>query len=218
MNLTEQLLGMSLLGAEWVLWLLIVLSVVSLAIMLERIIFFARQGGDMEALSEEVRSLVAVGKTEDARVLLASYGHLAAHVVSAGLREVSRGRGAVSEAMLGAKAKARLALERNLAVLGTLGSNAPFIGLFGTVIGIIKAFHDLASSQSKNPSVVMGSLSEALVATAVGLMVAIPAVLAYNYFQRRVRSYMLLTEGFAHSVLVELHYRPELKLRMPEEV
>src|SRR5205085_9587977 len=103
------------------------------------------------------------------------------------------------------KAKVRLKLERNLAVLGTLGSNAPFIGLFGTVIGIIKAFHDLASAQAKGPAVVMGSLSEALVATAVGLMVAIPAVLFYNYFQRRVRGLLLATDGLAHSIMVEMH-------------
>lgn len=205
MNLTEQLLGMALMGAEWVLWLLLGLSVVSFAIIVERLLYFYTQSADLESLGDEVRKLCAAGHPEEARVRLAADKHVAAGVVSSGLREWSRGPDAVSEAMQSAKARSRLLLERNLAVLGTLGSNAPFIGLFGTVIGIIKAFHDLAGAQSKGPAVVMGSLSEALVATAVGLMVAIPAVLFYNYFQRRVRAFLLGTDSMAHLVLAELH-------------
>lgn len=208
MSLTEQLLGMALMGAEWVLWLLICLSVISFAIIVERFIFFFSQGADLDALGEEVRKMCAIGHPEEARVRLASQKHLAANVVSAGLREWNRGPEAVREAMQSEKARVRLKLERNLAVLGTLGSNSPFIGLFGTVIGIIKAFHDLASAQAKGPAVVMGSLSEALVATAVGLMVAIPAVLFYNYFQRRVRAHLLGTDAMAHLVLAELHGTP----------
>ena len=205
MNLTEQLLGMALMGAEWVLWLLLCLSTISFAIIAERTFFYWSQGGDLDALGDEVRKLCAAGHPEEARVRLASQKHVAAAVVSAGLREWTRGPEAVSEAMLSAKAKVRMMLERNLAVLGTLGSNAPFIGLFGTVIGIIKAFHDLAAAQAKGPAVVMGSLSEALVATAVGLMVAIPAVLFYNYFQRRVRGILMGTDAMSHLVLAELH-------------
>ena len=68
-------------------------------------------------------------------------------------------------------------MDKGLVILGTLGNNAPFIGLFGTVIGIIKAFHDLAQNPEGGPSVVMAGVSEALVATAVGILVAIPAVI-----------------------------------------
>jgi biopolymer transport protein ExbB/TolQ len=212
MNLTSQMLGMALMGAEWVLWLLVGLSVVSFAIIVERAIFFYSQRGDLENLGDEIRDLVAAGQPDEARVRLAKHRHLAAHIISAGLKEFSHGPAAVSEAMLGAKARARMALEKNLAVLGTLGSNAPFIGLFGTVIGIIKAFHDLSTAAAKGPTVVMGSLSEALVATAVGLMVAIPAVLFFNYFQRRVRGLMLATDGVVHSIMAELHQeRPAAK-------
>jgi biopolymer transport protein ExbB len=205
MNLTGHLLGMALIGAEWVLWLLVSLSIVSVAIIVERLLFYRAQSGDLDSLGDEVRELVASGKPDEARVLLASQRHLAALVVSTGLREVNRGPAAVAEAMLSAKAKARIMLERNLAVLGTLGANAPFIGLFGTVIGIIKAFHDLATAKGGGPAVVMGSLSEALVATAVGLLVAIPAVLSYNYFQRRVRGLLLATDQMAHHVMAQLH-------------
>lgn len=76
-------------------------------------------------------------------------------------------------------------LERFLGALGTIGATAPFIGLFGTVIGIIRAFSDLAIAEGASPSAVADGIAEALVATATGLFVAVPAVMAYNYFVRR---------------------------------
>jgi len=212
MNLTTHLLGLALVGAEWVLWLLVALSIISVTIIVERMLFYRTQSGDLDSLGEEVRNLVASGKPDEARVILAGHRHFAAHVVSAGLKEVGRGPEAVSEAMLSAKARCRRALEANLAVLGTLGSNAPFIGLFGTVIGIIKAFHDLATTTGRGPAVVMGSLSEALVATAVGLLVAIPAVLSYNYFQRKVRGLLLASDEMAHLVMAQVHHAQDTRV------
>ncbi len=87
--------------------------------------------------------------------------------------------------------KHKLDLEKNLSFLGTVGSNAPFIGLFGTVLGIIKAFHDLGGKmESAGAQTISSGISEALVATAVGLLVAIPAVVFYNYFQRKIKTIM----------------------------
>jgi biopolymer transport protein ExbB len=103
--------------------------------------------------------------------------------------------------MASAKSRVRVDLERNLGVLGTLGNNAPFVGLFGTVLGIIKAFADLSRNQTGGASAVMSGISEALVATAVGLMVAIPAVVAYNFFQGRVRKALARVDALAHLVL-----------------
>ena len=103
--------------------------------------------------------------------------------------------------MASAKSRLRIDLERNLGVLGTLGNNAPFIGLFGTVLGIIKAFADLSRNQAGGAGAVMSGISEALVATAVGLMVAIPAVIAFNYFQGRVRKALARVDAMAHLVL-----------------
>ncbi|HXU02873.1 MAG TPA: MotA/TolQ/ExbB proton channel family protein, partial [Polyangia bacterium] len=95
----------------------------------------------------------------------------------------------------------RLEMEKNLGVLGTLGNNAPFIGLFGTVLGIIKAFADLSRNQGGGAAAVMSGISEALVATAVGLMVAIPAVIAFNFFQAKVRKTIGRIDAVAHMVL-----------------
>lgn len=88
----------------------------------------------------------------------------------------------------------RQELEKGLTVLATLGSNAPFIGLFGTVLGIIRAFGELAS-QTQGSQTVIAGVSEALIATAVGLLVAIPAVVAYNYFQLQVRNALSTCEA-----------------------
>ncbi len=88
----------------------------------------------------------------------------------------------------------RLALEERLGVLATFGNNAPFIGLFGTVLGVIQAFHKLGQNNEFVINSVMSGISEALVATAMGLFVAIPCVVAYNYFVRRTRRILILRE------------------------
>ena len=95
----------------------------------------------------------------------------------------------------------------DLSFLGTLGSNAPFVGLFGTVLGIIKAFHDLGAVNVKGAAVqqtVMAGISEALVATAVGLAVAIPAVVAYNGFQRWLKNMTARTNALGHALVGHL--------------
>ena len=133
--------------------------------------------------------------------LLEGHRAPAAAVAAAGIAELHRGADAVSETMAGAKARLRVELERHLGILGTLGNNAPFIGLFGTVLGIIKAFSDLARNQASGAGAVMSGISEALVATAIGLLVAIPAVIAFNIFQGRVRKAMAEIDAIAHLVL-----------------
>jgi biopolymer transport protein ExbB len=200
MHLTERILGFTLLGSEWVLWVLIGLSVVSVAVMVERALFLSG-GSDADALGRELGSLLKRGDVKAARLALAGKRAPAAAVASVGLENFDRGTEAVSEAMAGAKARLRIDLERNLGVLGTLGNNAPFIGLFGTVLGIIKAFADLSRNQAGGAAAVMSGISEALVATAVGLMVAIPAVIAFNYFQGRVRRALSRVDAMAHLVL-----------------
>ena len=200
MNLTQKFLAFTLLGANWVLWLLVALSVLSVAIMLERLIFLSTAKLP-DGLIADLKRLLASGDVAGARNLVTGRRGIEAHVVQEGLARLGDGAGAASEAMTGTRTRERLALERNLAILGTLGNNAPFIGLFGTVLGIIKAFHDLGQNQGGGAAVVMAGISEALVATAVGLLVAIPAVMAFNYFQRRVRARVARADGLAHMIL-----------------
>src|SRR5215510_3683701 len=200
MNLTQKFLAFTLLGAGWVLWLLVGLSVISVAIMIERALYLsARKLPD--GILGELKKLLFDGNVEGAKKLLTGRGGIEALVAREGLEQLPRGAAAMAEAMTGARTRERLHLERNLAILGTLGNNAPFIGLFGTVLGIIKAFHDLSQNQGGGATVVMAGISEALVATAIGLLVAIPAVMAFNYFQRRVRARLARADEVAHLIL-----------------
>jgi len=201
MRLTERILGFTLLGSEWVLWLLIGLSLLSVTIMVERGIFLSAGGVDFEALGKELLAFLKDNDAAGARKLLAGQRAPESQIAAAGLEQLDRGSEAMSEAMASAKSRLRLDLERNLGVLGTLGNNAPFIGLFGTVLGIIKAFADLSHNQQGGAAAVMSGISEALVATAVGLMVAIPAVIAYNYFQGKVRGSLGRIDAMAHLLL-----------------
>lgn len=199
-NLTEVFLRVTYLGAEWVLWLLVALSLLSVTLIIERFVFFSVRRVNMDRLSAQLKAALQAKDMDGALRLVQGCKAIECQVFAAGLREVHRGVHAVSETMLSVKARERLRLERYLPVLGTLGSNAPFVGLLGTVLGIIKAAHDMADKQGA-ANAVMAGVFEALVATAVGLFVAIPAVVAYNYFQRRVKSSIGRADSLAHMLL-----------------
>src|SRR5689334_8126726 len=197
--LTGKILRITLSSAEWVLWLLVALSVVSLAVMLERAVFFRSRRLQH---AEEIAQRLARGELEGLRPLLDGQQALEARVLQQGLAVLPQGPEMVEEVMAATMASERPRYERFLSFLGTLGSNAPFIGLFGTVLGIIKAFNDLGAVAIRGSAIqqtVMTGISEALVATAVGLAVAIPAVVAYNLFTRGLKSITSRTNalGFA---------------------
>jgi biopolymer transport protein ExbB/TolQ len=177
----------ALLGGEWVLYLLLGLSLWSIAVIWDRFLLFREKTKDAELLEEKVPGLLARGQIKELRELLEKSVSPTGAVLKAGLDNLSAGSASLDQILESQKIRERTTMEKNLLVLGTLGSNAPFIGLFGTVLGIIKAFNDLALAGTSGPTVVMRGVSEALVATAVGLLIAIPCVAAYNYFQNLVK-------------------------------
>lgn len=206
MHLTEKLLNIALLGAEWVMWVLIALSIVSVALLIERGIFYASLKTSWNRVLGNILALIRSRQYEEALKKAKAAPGMEARVVEAGLAEASHGMDAMADAMMGVKIENKLKLERGLSLLGTLGSNAPFIGLFGTVLGIIKAFHDLKGSNgSDNLGLVMGGISEALIATAVGLLVAIPAVMGFNFYNRRVRALTAQMEIAEQNILTAFH-------------
>ncbi|MBV9946208.1 MAG: MotA/TolQ/ExbB proton channel family protein [Myxococcales bacterium] len=204
------------LGTGWILMLMLVLSIISLAIMLERAWLYWSLRDDVDALMRDLGRLLRANDLDGARRRLEGSRSAEAAVVVAGLVEADRGIGAAEEAMEGASALQRLKLEKRLAFLGTLGNNAPFIGLLGTVIGIVAAFDELskvklaatAGSTQLAPEAVMARISEALVATAIGIFIAIPAVAAFNAFQRVVRGTLANTEALGHVLLAHLKASP----------
>jgi biopolymer transport protein ExbB/TolQ len=186
MDITKALLNMALGGGAWVLWLLLVLSVASVAIMIDKAMTFYRCRFDLDAFVAEIEAPLLQKDWPRVSDRCEAESGLEARVLLAGLREIPRGKAAVQDIMEGERLRMGLFLGRRLSFLGTLGANAPFIGLFGTVLGIIHAFKDLALTEGGGGPAVMAGIAEALVATAVGLMVAIPAVMMYNFFHRRL--------------------------------
>lgn len=194
--LAGKMLEFALMGAEWVLWLLVGLSVLCVAIAIERALYLWTNTAPTAAFEDALARYLAGGERDDLQRSLGGMRGIEPRILLAGLAAAQRAPDAAEDAMAGTLAFEKLRLERGLIVVGTVASNAPFIGLFGTVLGIIKAFHDLSLSTDENANIVMAGISEALVATAVGLMVAIPAVVLYNYFGRRIRE----TTGRAESL------------------
>lgn len=183
----KYLLRIALLGSAWVMYLLLALSVVSIGVMIERWWYFRTKGGHGEELGDSLCELLEKGEREKADRLLRASPTIEAEILLASLRWAQGGPEPLAAAIDGQMMKRRKEIERGMIVLGTLGNNAPFIGLFGTVIGVIVAFADLADGSSKVAmDKVMGGIAEALVATGVGLFVAIPAVVAFNIFQKRI--------------------------------
>ncbi len=201
MSLTERFLQFSLLGAEWVMWLLVALSVFSVYVMIERALALRAARRSDAAVRKPVMEALEAGDLAAARAATKGAEGPGGRLLAEMFRYDRRDHATLEALLDAARPHEKLRLERNLSYLGTVGANAPFVGLFGTVLGIIKAFHDLAEAGIKpggdSTAVVMAGISEALVATAIGLMVAIPAVVAYNALQRRVKALMAEAEALA---------------------
>ncbi len=176
------LMSVALTGGGWVIWALILSSVGAVAVAYDRWNLLKEEANALAALRPLFLAALAAGDLDAASKAVKSNPGSAARALSE------------PENLTAALSDERRHLEGRLLWLGTLGNNAPFVGLFGTVLGVIKAFHDLAESGS-GPEVVMAGLSEALVATAVGLLVAIPSVLTYNFLQKKMRDQLSETES-----------------------
>ncbi|GMT98310.1 MotA/TolQ/ExbB proton channel family protein [Corallococcus caeni] len=199
--LSSKLLGVTLGSAEWVLWLLVTLSIVSIAVMLERAVYFSRH---RLPNSEALAVRLARGEFDAVAGEVKNQKGMEASVIREALASAQQGPDTVEQVIASTVARERPQYERGLSILGTLGNNAPFIGLFGTVLGIIKAFNDLGAMNAKGGAMqqtVMAGISEALVATAVGLAVAIPAVVAFNIFNRQLKTLTSRTTALGHALV-----------------
>lgn len=208
MDIQERLTAFAMLGATWVMWLLVALSVIGLAIILERVYYFVVTRSDFQKLRSDLLKRIDAGKVADAKALLKSSNSVEAKVAMATLR-VSSNADSAEERMAAESGLAKLAMERNLAFLGTVGNNAPFVGLLGTVIGIIRAFHELESSGGQVSAGLMAEIGEALVATAIGLLVALPAVAFFNLFTRVIRARLTRADSLGRELLALLKAQPK---------
>ncbi len=210
MLLEQKMSQFALLGAGWVLWLMVGLSVACVAVAIERGIYFLLNQAPRGPFEAALGAFLSGGDRAALEASLKSMKGLEPRVLLAGLALEERAGHAegAEAAMSGTLQFERARLERGILIVGTVASNVPFVGLFGTVLGIIKAFHDLAlttgGAGGDNAGVVMAGISEALVSTAMGLAVAIPAVVLYNLLQNQVKTICSRTESMGQLVLARL--------------
>jgi biopolymer transport protein ExbB/TolQ len=190
-------------GGDWVIYLLLATSVLALAVIIERALVIMKRHKEQGATLDWLAAQSTDATIDDVRRGLPKDSVLERIAVDV-QSHAAKGLPIVEQQL-----ETRLALERNelekrLLILATLGNNAPFVGLLGTVLGVIRAFHDLGASAGQGPEVVMQGLAEALVATAVGILVALPCVASYNYLQKRVNDLMLEADRFGRTLIAML--------------
>jgi biopolymer transport protein ExbB len=208
MDLSGQFVAFAQLGASWVLWLLVAMSVLSIGIMIDRALWLRGRDLDLERFTRELRGALERDEVERFVEKYKNDPAIPARVALRGLEERTRGPEAAAEAMHGERLHWRKEGDKHLIILGTLGNNVPFVGLFGTVLGVINAFEHLRVNTAAAQDKTLDLIAEALTATAFGLLVAIPAVIAFNYFTRRIRVLMGGADQAAHTLLSMLHGGP----------
>lgn len=175
-------------SAEILLWILLLTSILSIGMIIERFLTLSSVYRKNTEFRQKAQELLQSNSLGDIKKLTANNDSLSGRALSYGLRHIkSDGDQGLAELFNSFLMIEKPKLEKNLNFLATVGSNAPFVGLLGTVLGIMKAFSDLAANTGAGNEAVMAGIAHALVATAVGLFVAIPAVIGYNYFQKLVR-------------------------------
>jgi biopolymer transport protein ExbB len=203
-ELVNRLLNSRLLQTDWVLWFLLIILGICVLVIAWKTVYFVTNSRRTASLRKAVVQLVAGGPIKDFERDLDTQEGVEASVLKHALRFADNGAATVEQQMDIALTAGKQRMEFGLTFLGTVGANAPFVGLYGTVGGIIRAFRDLSASADAGISSVIAGIAEALVATAVGLLVAIPAVVAFNYLQRQVKKAVSSSRAINQQVLFVL--------------
>ncbi len=190
----------------WDMWLLLLISIVGLAVVIERLVFFQMQHGDTKGLLRQVGTKVAADDLDGAIDVCRKNRGMLPRILEFGLRRGEKNRADITDALSIALMEHLNALERNLAIIGTIAVIAPFVGLFGTVLGIIRAFQDIALKGNSTPAVVAAGVSEALITTATGLIIAVIAVVFFNFFRSRIKNYNQEMIVAANQLAEMLHF------------
>ena len=190
-----------LLGGGPVFILLIGFSVFSIAVMIERYTAFQSLQKKTRLFQSLLLEKLKTNKVSEALDLCKLNGSPVADIFIAAIERKGKSREVIEEAIQRKGIKLGLYLEKRLIILATTGSITPFVGLFGTVLGIINAFKSISLAESFSPSLVANGIAEALLNTAAGLFVAIPAVIAYNVFTRSAQNFLKEMEAVSSEVV-----------------
>ncbi len=191
-------------GAEWVMWLLIGLACLTIIISVERIVLFLTTRMDVTGTARKLIQYLGRGEIDKARALFEKARSMEARMLADALSMYQDGPAAVDEIAHATLLRERQRYERALPFLGSVGANGPFVGLLGTVIGVILSFQELGKNPKGGLEVVGPGIAEALVSTAVGLLVAIPAVVLFNWFKGQVKRRVGNAEFLRRVVIAQL--------------
>jgi biopolymer transport protein ExbB len=184
---------------------LIAFSVVTMGVTIERFYYYFTRRGNPDAIAREVLQRMRKGEVKEAAWTCEHAKHPAGATMQVVVGALGENNNDIDERVIVALSEQKLMLERNLNILGTMAVTAPLVGLLGTVWGIMRAFHDMALVGSAAPTVVAGGIAEALITTAVGLVVAVPSLIAYNHFVRRMNVMLTIAENHARSLRTSLN-------------
>ncbi len=187
-------------------WALLLLSIIAIAIVIERLMFFASQHSDSKGLLRALGQKIAADDLNGAIKVCQQNKGMLPKILEFGLKRGEKNRADITDALSIALMEHLNTLERNLGIIGTIAVIAPFVGLFGTVLGIIRAFQDIALKGNSTPAVVAAGVSEALITTAAGLFVAVVSVVFFNYFKARIKSYNQEMIVAANQLAEMLHF------------
>ncbi|MDD3642974.1 MAG: MotA/TolQ/ExbB proton channel family protein [Candidatus Krumholzibacteria bacterium] len=187
---------------------LIGLSVVTLAVAIERIWYFWKRAGSADGTLELATRELRRGDRGEARRVCRSCSHPMGAAACSTLDAEGLDPDKAEEQLQISLSQQRLLLENNLGILGTMAAVAPLIGLLGTVWGIMRAFHDMSTTGSAAPSIVAAGVAEALTTTAAGLIIAVPALMLYNHLARRITVMLTVAENNARTLRLELERAP----------
>jgi biopolymer transport protein ExbB/TolQ len=204
LSLIETFTKLAGLGAEWVMWLLLAMAFLCIMIAVERLYLYLSTRVNVMQIARGLVASLEKGDVERARTVVKDGKGMEARVVSDALSMYEHGPDSVEEVAQASMIRERQRYERMLNHLGTVGSNGPFIGLLGTVIGVIISFSELGRNPKGGLEVVGPGISEALVATAVGLVVAIPAVISFNLFKAQLKQRVSNTDFLMRLVVAQL--------------
>lgn len=194
--LTERIFAVAQVADQVVLWILAIMSVMSVGMILERFFFLRKISKESQDIRSKIKAALSTHSVDDIETMQRNPETIEGRALSYAMKHIKEsGSKGLSEAFNTYALTERPDLERFLNFLATVGSNAPYIGLLGTVLGIMKAFFDLSQNAEAGQQTVMAGISMALVATAAGLFVAIPAVVAYNYYQKQVKGILQSLEA-----------------------
>ncbi len=218
MGISQSLMGIVGVGVDGILIILLFLSIACMAYAIDRYIYFFYYKFTFSQLIKKLEIAFNDGDNKELISYAQQTKRLEAQVIADAFLHRGKGAKYVQEYIQSELVFHRKTVERGLNLLGTVGSNAPFIGLFGTVLGIIKAFHDLSFNAAGGIGVVMAGIADALIATAVGLLVAIPAVVVFNFFQAKATEAIDSTHQVGVMMGSEIEQRGNGWDRQPEEM